>query len=229
MGSPRQAGRGLVELVGPAGAGKSTIARLLRQRDPTLRAAPGLWSLPRAPLHLNTVRLLPRVLRFYRAFPPPVWAEIKQIIRLDTLYRVVGRSRTPAVLDEGPVLALGWFAVYGDARMRRPGFASWHAQAVAQWGAALGVVMLLDASDAVLVERIRGREQRHGMKRKSDAEIAAFVQAYRTALAGAVAALGRVNGLAVWRIDTSIEAPEASTERVLAALRRGEGEGADGH
>jgi broad-specificity NMP kinase len=220
--------RRLVELAGPAGAGKSTIARLLRERDPDLRRAPGLWSLPRAPLGFNTVRLLPRVLGFYRAFPPRVWGEIKQIIRLDTLYRVVGRNGAPAappaLLDEGPVLAFGWFDVYGDARVRRPAFGSWRAQAVAQWGAALDVVVLLDASDDVLVDRIRSRGKGHGMKHKSDAEIAEFVRTYRAALAGAVAALGRVNGLAVWRIETDDEPPEASADRVLAALR-GDGNG----
>jgi broad-specificity NMP kinase len=220
---PSVAGRRrLVELVGPAGAGKTTVARLLRQ-DAGVRAAPGLWSLPRGPLGLNALRLLPRVLGFYRAFPGQVWAEMKQIVRLDTLYQVVGArngAAGPVLLDEGPVLALGWLTVFGDDRVRRPAFAAWREAAVARWAAALDVVVLLDAPDPVLVRRIRERTKPHDVKSRSDGAIVEFTKTYRTALEAAVAALSRPGGLAVVRIDTGDDAPETTAARVRAALLR---------
>lgn len=215
-------GRRLVELVGPAGAGKTTVARLLRE-DGGVRAAPGVWSLPRGPLGLRALRLLPRVLGFYRAFPQRVWEEMKQVIRLDTLYDVVGArngASGPVLLDEGPVLALGWFAVYGDDRIRRPAFAAWRERVVAQWAAALDVVVLLDAPDAVLMRRIRERAKPHGVKAKSDAEIATFIRTYRAALEAAVADLCRLGSLAVIRIDTRDDTPARAAERVRDALDR---------
>jgi len=215
--------RRLVELVGPAGAGKSTVAHLLRRPAGGMRAAPGLWSLPRGPLGLNTLRLLPRVLGFYRAFPGRVWEEMKQIIRLDTLYRVVGArngATEPVLLDEGPVLALGWFAVYGDARVRRPAFAAWLDGAVTRWATALDVVVLLDAPDAVLVRRIRERAKPHGAKAKTEAEITAFIRTYRAALGAAIDSLRRAGGLAVIRIDTGDATPEMTAQSVRDALDR---------
>lgn len=216
--------RRLVEVVGPAGAGKSTVARLLR-RDGAVRGAPGLWSLPRGPLGLRALRLLPRVLGFYRAFPGRVWEEMKQIIRLDTLYEVVGvpngataERGGPVLLDEGPVLALGWFAVYGDERIRRPAFAAWRERVIAQWAAALDVVVLLDAPDVVLMRRIRERAKPHGVKAKSDVEIAAFIRRYRSALEAAVADLRRRGTLTVVRIDTGDDTPARVAERVRDAL-----------
>jgi len=215
--------RRLVELVGPAGAGKSTVAHLLRRPEGGMRAAPGLWSLPRGPLGLNTLRLLPRVLGFYRTFPRRVWEEMKQVIRLDTLYRVVGVRNGvtgPVLLDEGPVLALGWFTVYGDARVRRPGFTAWLERAVTRWASALDVVVLLDAPDAVLVRRIRERAKPHGAKAKTEAEITDFIRTYRDALEGAVAALHRAGGVAVVRIDTGDSTPETTAARVRDAVNR---------
>jgi len=213
--------RRLVELVGPAGAGKTTVAHLLRRPDGGMRAAPGLWSLPRGPLGLNTLRFLPRVLGFYRAFPS--WQEMKQIVRLDTLYQVVGRQNGaagPVLLDEGPVLALGWLTVNGDDRVHRPAFAAWRDRAVARWAAALDVVVLLDAPDAVLARRIRERTKLHEVKDRPDGEIAVFVQAFRAALAGAIAALQAAGAVVVVRIDTSDDPPETTAARVRAALDR---------
>jgi adenylate kinase family enzyme len=215
--------RSLVELVGPAGAGKSTVAHLLRQPDGGMHAAPGLWSLPRGPLGLTAVRLLPRVLGFYRAFPGRVWEEMKQVIRLDTLYRVVGArngATGPVLLDEGPVLALGWFAVYGDERVRRPAFAAWLERAVTRWASVLDVVVLLDAPDAVLVRRIRERAKPHGAKAKTEGEITAFIQTYRAALEAAVAALRRAGGVNVVRIDTGTATPETTAACVRDAVDR---------
>ncbi len=216
--------RRLVELVGPAGAGKSTVAQLLRAGPAGVRTAPGLWTLPRGPLGLNTLRLLPRVLRFYRAFRGRVWDEMKQVIRLDTLYRVVGVRNGAAdgvlLLDEGPVLALGWLTVFGDDRIRRPAFAAWREAAVALWAAALDVVVLLDAPDAVLVRRIRERTKPHDVKSSSDGAIIEFTKTYRAALESAIVALSRPGGLAVVRIDTGDDAPETTAARVRAALLR---------
>ena len=213
--------RRLVELVGAAGAGKTTVAHLLRRPDFGMRAAPGLWSLPRGPLGLNTLRLLPRVLGFYRAVPS--WKELKQIVRLDTLYKVVGRrngATGPVLLDEGPVLALGWLAVNGDDRIRRPAFGAWRDDAIARWATALDVVVVLDAPDAVLARRIRERAKPHEVKGGTDEEIAAFAQKFRAALAGAIAALQHTGTVAVIRIDTSDDPPETTAARIRTALDR---------
>jgi len=215
--------RRLVELVGPAGVGKTTVAHLLRRPGGGMRAAPGLWSLPRGPLGLNTLRLLPRVLGFYRRLPRDMWEEMKQIVRLDTLYQVVGRQNGvtgPVLLDEGPVLALGWLTVNGDDRVHRPSFSAWRDGAVARWAAALDVVVLLDAPDAILARRIRERTKAHPVKASPYGEIVAFVRAFRAALAGAVAALQAAGPVTVIRIDTSDASPETTAARIRAELDR---------
>jgi thymidylate kinase len=213
----------VVELVGPAGAGKSTLARLLHERHASLSGLCGLWTLPRPRLHLTSLRRLPRVLTFYRAYPRPVWEELKQIIRLDTLYRVVEREKMErpraVLLDEGPVFALGWFQVHGDDRLHRSGFATWRQRSIARWSRMLDIVVVLDAPDAALAQRIRTREKWHRVKHMSDDQIFAFLAMYRAALAQAVAALNAIGGLRVLNFCTATESAERAADRLHAALQ----------
>ena len=106
----------VVELVGPAGAGKTTLAQGVSAVDPTVRAGLSLWGLPRAKLLEATLPLLPT---FMAAGVLPSrrlqWGEMAQMIRLGALRRVVrdeARKHRVILLDEGPVFALSWLDVF---------------------------------------------------------------------------------------------------------------------
>src|SRR5256886_17493197 len=93
----------IVELVGPAGVGKSALAQRLLAQPDVVRAS--VWNLPAALLIESAVRSLPLLLRLCvvtRALPRE---ELKQIVRLNALRLFVGRRVGRAavvVLDEGP-------------------------------------------------------------------------------------------------------------------------------
>src|SRR5256886_9821558 len=79
----------IVELVGPAGVGKSALAQRLLARPDVVRAS--VWNLPAALLIESAVRSLPLLLRLCvvtRALPRE---ELKQIVRLNALRLFVGR------------------------------------------------------------------------------------------------------------------------------------------
>src|SRR5207253_6249812 len=79
----------IVELVGPAGVGKSALAERLRARPDVVRAS--VWNLPAALLIESAVRSLPLLLRLCvvtRALPRE---ELKQIVRLNALRLFIGR------------------------------------------------------------------------------------------------------------------------------------------
>src|SRR6266581_1839231 len=109
----------IVELVGPAGVGKSALAQRLLARPDVVRAS--VWNLPAALLIESAVRSLPLLLRLCvvtRALPRE---ELKQIVRLNALRLFVGRRVGRAavvVLDEGPVFALSWLRVFGHPRLQ---------------------------------------------------------------------------------------------------------------
>src|SRR5205085_9843661 len=117
----------VIELVGPAGAGKSTLARQLGDRLGASGLPLGLWGLPLPRLAAHAARLVPTFWGFVRDGQRPLWAEQTQLVRLETLSALVGGRRAagrPVVLGEGPVVALGWTQVVCPRR-GGPGRAAW--------------------------------------------------------------------------------------------------------
>ena len=200
----------LMELVGPAGAGKSLLADRLRVRGDVVRAS--VWNLPRVLIFESALRSLPVLVRMCvatRAFPR---AELEQVVRLNALRlfvrRRVGGARL-VVLDEGPVFALSWLRVFGHPRIQNGRLNPWWRRTLADWAGVLDRVVMLDAPEPVLVSRIRGRQKPHDIFRQmTDAQILDLIARYRTAFDGVLAALtagGRPELLTLAAADGSTE------------------------
>ncbi|HXM37882.1 MAG TPA: hypothetical protein VN908_04380 [Gemmatimonadales bacterium] len=213
----------IVELVGPAGAGKSTLAQGVSTADPTIRAGLSLWGLPRPRLFESALALLPTIIgaalggRRSRL----KWGEMTQMVRLGALRRVVHReakNHRIIILDEGPVFALSWLEVFfarnGD---RVP--AAWRRRVIADWALLLDVVVFIDASDVTLAERIRTREKDHMMKDLPDEEIYGFSAGFRKAFDRVIAELTKAGHLVVDALSTDRSAPQQSAARLMAALK----------
>src|SRR5712691_9626058 len=137
----------VVELVGPAGVGKSAIAERLLARHDVVRAS--VWNLPQLLRLCVVTRSLPR-------------EELKQIVRLNALRLFVRRRVAGArvvVLDEGPVFALSWLRVFGHPRLQNGRAEPWWRATYAVWAVLLDRLVLLDAPEPVLTSRIRGRDK----------------------------------------------------------------------
>ena len=217
----------VAELVGPAGAGKSALSEHLARRPGVMRAS--IWNLPRGAWLLNAVRSLPTLLAVgVRARPFPwedmrhLWEDMRHLVRLRTLRQVLARRRAQqvrlVVLDEGPVYALAWLRLFGHQRRKGDALAPWRQQALEQWATALDLVVLVNAPDAVLMERIRARDKPHRVKHRTDEEIGAFLAAYRGAFDEVIAALTARHGVQVVTLDSDGEAIDRTAERLLELL-----------
>lgn len=214
----------IVELVGPAGAGKTTLAKGVSATDATVRSGISLWGLPRADLVKSAIALFPTILRAalsggksrLRA------GEMAQMIRLGALRRAVRREAAKhrvILLDEGPVFALSWLDVFfkrnGD---RVP--AGWRRRVVADWALLLDVVVFIDASDVTLAERIRNREKPHIVKHLPDAEIYGFSAGFRKAFDRVIAELAKAGHLVVDALNTDRAPVEQNATRLVATLQQ---------
>jgi broad-specificity NMP kinase len=210
----------LVELAGPAGVGKSTVMQALQDRTP---AAPGtIWGLPVFPLLGNGVQLLPTLAGFWWESGSLLWHESRHMVRLRTLYRRVNHrdsaSAPMLVFDEGPVFALAWLRGFGHESLRRESSAEWWNVTLREWARTLDLVVVLDASDARLAQRINARSTWHEVKGASAPEIAAWMARFRIALEWVLAGLTANGGPHVVRISTDRQCTEHVADEIRSAL-----------
>ena len=213
----------IVELVGPAGAGKTTLARGVSAVDSTVRSGLSLWGLPRRRLLRSAMTLLPTILAAGLNRSRLRAGEIAQMIRLDALRQVVedesSRHRV-IILDEGPVFALSWLDLF-FARNGDHVPAAWRRGVIADWAKLLDVVVFIDATDITLANRIRTRDKPHMVKDLSDAEIFGFAAGFRRAFEQAIAELAHAGGghVVVDTLSTETGPLDDNTARLMAQLK----------
>ncbi|MGH7427105.1 MAG: AAA family ATPase [Candidatus Methylomirabilaceae bacterium] len=216
----------IVELVGPAGAGKTALLRAISARDTTVRSGLRIERLPLLPIILwHTLALAPAAVDLfaenYRTWSPGM----RHLVRLRTLHpalaREAGSGSRAIILDEGPLFSLTRLSVFQNADLGHGALArEWRAE-LARWTTELDVVVWLDAPDHVLSERIRGRDKEHPVKDATEREVTDFLGRYRSAYQGLldrVLAAGRVR---LVKIRTHENTTDHNAEIILAALTRG--------
>jgi hypothetical protein len=210
----------VIELVGPAGAGKTTLAHRLGASREAPRRRLSLWGLPRWALFASAVALVPSMVAAATRGRPLRGAELAQMIRLDALRRVVRREiRREGILllDEGPVFALSWLEVV-CRRNGDPTVGTWRRRIIADWASLLHAVVRLDASDAAIAQRIRSRAKSHPVKHAPDAEIYRFTAEFRRAFDLVLGDLAAAGSLEIMRLDTEGEPLDQSVHRLLLVV-----------
>jgi hypothetical protein len=209
----------VVELVGPAGVGKTTLAENVQRTNPKVHVGLSLWQVPRSRLVQGAVALVPTIIVSALRGRRLRWREIRHMIRLDALRHAVHPKRSRhriILLDEGPVFGIGWLDVaFAERGIVAP--PRWRQRVLRRWGRLLDTVVLLDAGNRVLTSRIRGRAKRHRMKQSSDLALHRFAEAFRRAYETVIAELGTKAGVPVKTVRTDGSLPR-STARLRAAL-----------
>ena len=216
----------IAEVIGPAGSGKTTLARVLTERDETMVLGPEieLRRVGQIPVFAGTVPyLLPVLLRRGREGGGFAWDEVKAMVYLrawpQVLRQQAAQDGATILLDHGPVFKLAKLHAFGPERLGSRDFAKWWNQMFERWALTLDMVIWLDAPDATLRERIRGRDQGHVVKEKGGAEVSQFLARYRASYAWIVGELEAKGGLALLKFDTAQTSMEQIGEQVLVACR----------
>lgn len=206
----------IVEVVGPAGAGKTTLCNVLSRCDgirlsnfPDVRHAEsfpffaryGLQTLAAITLaHPGNLKELGRRqlawLSILNGWPT-------------VLQREIQRSNDLLVLDQGPVYLLSEMKLFGPhflkTKRAKGLWQSWYQR----WAATLNAIVWLDAPDACLYQRIQSREKDHIVKDEAPQAVFQFLKEYRRAYQQTFASLtANRTCLHILRFDTSRQTPE---------------------
>ena len=205
----------VIELVGPAGAGKTTLAGALHGADPArglgrLRLVGGL--VPEMSM-LAAARL---------SAPGRNWSrdELRSLAYLTAWQSRVQSRRSTGLLvfDHGPVFRLTSLAAFGPPMTRTPAFSRHWRSLARDWGQLLEVVVWLDAPDDVLLCRIDRRRQEHRIRGIDRGEAEAFLARFRQAYHRTITAVTSA-GARLVELDTTAGTPERLAAAVRAAVR----------
>jgi hypothetical protein len=175
------------------------------------------------PLLGNGLGLIPAFGPMWLHSKSLLWNETRHMVRLRTLERTL--RRTPAgpatqVFDEGPLFSLVWLRGFGHETMRAELTADWWRGAIREWASLIDVVIVLDAPDLLLAQRIRARSRDHEAKGFPDQEIVRWMARFRHALEWVLSEMSRHGGPAIIRLSSEDQAAERIAEHIAEELSR---------
>lgn len=213
----------IVEIVGPAGAGKTTVLSALNRRHAEIHPVYAFRRLRYVPVYAAcAVSLLPFLLRQGLRGRWYGGREINRMIRLKAIYRILQRRTAETgsitILDQGPVYTLTVLAGFGSESTKDGGFTEWWEKTLQEWVGTLDLIIWLDAPDDVLLQRIHGRDKQHLVKDKPEQEAIDFLMRCRRVYRRIIDKMAASGGPKVLNYDTSQYAVAEIVENALAAL-----------
>ena len=218
----------VIELVGPAASGKSTLYRALSARNAAVSPGVPFGGLGHVRLGLrHAARLLPAWLASQGR-----WLSEKELRSLnyvvgwaEALERAVERGVERgaaggglAVFDHGPIFRLARLRSFGPPLVESAAYRRWERQAILRWARLLDAVVWLEAPDTLLAERIDARAEPHRMKGGEAGETRRFLERYRASYAALLGELAAAGAPEPIRVDTSRQTPDAIAAALLARL-----------
>jgi ABC-type cobalamin/Fe3+-siderophores transport system ATPase subunit len=207
----------LVELVGPAGAGKSTVFESLLARGQAIQGRPTLRKRKYAgAVAVNVVGALATLVRQGVIGRDVSTEQVRMMMYLQTLPRILAgfsAGATAIVFDQGPLFFLTRPSLM-DKRL-----ATWRSRMLDTWAPLLDIVVYLDAPDGLLRERINTRGKWHALRGAESASALDVLTASRRVYQHAVGELAaRGQGPVTLRFDTSTRSAEDIAGTILSAM-----------
>lgn len=198
----------IIEIVGPPGSGKSSLVRSLMEKDADAVRVRVREDLSRADVLASALRAIPPFLGQASRMNGRRWYRFLSMVQLEAHRTAVARMRMRTgtlLLDQGPVYLSAIVerarnATGADARA----FSRFLERTAQFWSEVLTAVVLLDAADDVLLERIRRRGTAHSLIDRGASDAARSLARTRKSLGAAARSLSsREGGPMLIELDSS--------------------------
>lgn len=205
----------LIEIVGPAGAGKTTLGHALctgiercieakRLRIRSFRNAPYCLS--------HALFLTPTWFRLARKRCQLSREEVKKMLYLKGWYRVLENQWTHPdhiiIIDQGPLFNLATLHGFGPTELKTRQHDNWWNSMFVDWATTLDAIVWLDGPDDVLIDRINSRIEFHMVKNSPNSDAERLLAAYRSAYDYVLSALTAHRDIRIMQFDTSQHSPQ---------------------
>jgi hypothetical protein len=207
----------IIELIGPAGVGKSAIADQLAQMPGVLCTS--VWRVPLTEVAWAAFCSIPSAAMLVRRAHAPLSRELRHVARLRALLNFLDRDELSRyryiVIDEGAIYTLAWLRVIGHPAFHDTRTHSWRHYIAGLWGVTIDEVVRLDASDGVVARRLRSRAKPHVMSQAADRAITAFSMRYRTAFNDTISLVQQHGRFAIRDFRTDHDSAVEIAEQIL--------------
>lgn len=218
----------IIEIIGPAGSGKSTLSGVLGKARPDFHqeTLPPVWKFSHLGFYTrNLIFLIPTIFRLHesggRNFSRQELAWMAILNGWSDLLIKKKGGGVPLFIDQGPIFLMAVLSGFGPQNLLNPINQSWWRKIYARWARTLDLVIWLDANDETLTRRIRCRESEHVMKYKTDLELRGFLGKYRLIYENLVHQLSTLNSIMrVIKIDTAQNSPGEVLNKVITEIER---------
>jgi adenylate kinase family enzyme len=217
----------VVEIVGPAGAGKTTLFQALDCYSETIRLGnfPDVRKMADAPFFIsNGLRLIPGQLRLCRSNSRQLtrrefaWMSILRGWSALLRNKSNGGNKT-IILDQGPVYLMTEMRLFGPEYLRQKSAERFWQDLYERWSSTLDMVAWLDAPDDVLFERIRTRQQEHIVKTQPATVVYEFLGRYRAEYEFILSILtAKKADLKILQFDTGRQRPQDILKQFLSEI-----------
>jgi hypothetical protein len=218
----------VVEIVGPAGAGKTTLYQMLGSNSEAIRLQnfPNVRKVTDAPFFIsNGLQLIPSLLPLSRF-------NSRQLTRREFAWLAIlngwsallckesNGCNKVILLDQGPVYLLAEIRAFGPEYLRQRTAERLWQSLYNRWADTLHVVLWLDAADVILLDRIRNRPQEHFVKFQPAAVVYEVLDRYRTEYEFLLSILTALKAdLKVLRFDTGRQQPQDIINQFFSEIK----------
>ena len=178
----------IIELVGLAGAGKSTLFKNLNETHENFQGefTPQVWVRNTVPFYiLRIINLFPLLLNLVRNQGRFISRrELAFLAILDGWDKILlekkPKIKKEIFIDQGPISLMAYLALIGSPRLQGSNIIDWWEKIFEKWSKVLDIVIWLDTDLDTLIHRIHNRPQDHTIKYEPNSIACEWLLRYRS-------------------------------------------------